>query len=177
MKRCIGSFLLALTLCPGLFGSGASMAAENPYDCYQQILIDIHDEQYDVTLHADYLQYALYDIDGDGVKELIVLSGTCEADYVWRVYTIVDNQAWYIGETFGGHSTLYACPDGGFYNMMAHMGYQAIYRVTYANDAISEEFILSKELAEDEEYDTPGDPIDCAYITDFGLLEEAEKCR
>jgi len=160
--------VLALLCAAGAGGALASVTAQQ--DAYLQVLRDTHAEFNDEYGSADYLLYSLYDIDGDGVEELLVLAGTCEADFLWRIYTMTDDGALYIGETFGGHSTLYACPEGGFYNMMGHMGYQEIYRVTYANDAFDEELISSKELAEDEEYDTPGVSIDCAWITDYSLL-------
>ena len=167
MKKRVLSFWIALALCLGLLAPCA-MA----YDGYKQVLLDVYEEFDDGSVGVEYLWYSLYDIDEDGVKELIVLAGTCEADYVRRIYTIADDEARYIGETFGGHSTIYACPDGGFYNMMAQMGYQEIYKVTYIDDTIIEEFISRKEIAEDEEYDIPGELIEHAYITDFTLLEE-----
>ena len=165
--------LFLLAVCFGAGVSASARAAGAAYDCYRQILLDIHDEFNDDFGGADYLEYALYDIDHDGVKELIVLAGTCEADYVRRIYTIVDHEARYIGETFGGHSAIFACPDDGFYNMMAHMGYEYIYKVTYVNPAVFEELISSKELAEDEDYATPGIPIPASFITDYSLLEDA----
>ena len=141
------------------------------YLCYKPLLLAIHDEFNDAYGSADYLEYTVYDFDGDGVKELIVKAGTCEADYVWRIYTIADNEARYIGTTFGGHSTIYACPDGGFYNMMAHMGFEEIYRVIYSYDTVFEGLISSRELAEAEDYSTPGIPIHTEYITNPILLE------
>ena len=168
MKRCILLFLTALVLCLGCTATAAQLS----YDGYKQVLLDVYEEFDDGSAGAEYLWYSLYDIDGDGVQELIVLAGTCEADYVRRIYTIVDDEARYVGETFGGHSTIYACPDGGFYNMMAHMGYQEIYKVTYVDGAIVEEFVLCLEIAEEEEYYTPGELIEHADITDFSLVEE-----
>ena len=35
-----------------------------------------------------YLLYYVYDIDKNGVRELIVQTGTCEADYMYEIYTI-----------------------------------------------------------------------------------------
>ena len=32
-------------------------------------------------------EYCVYDMNKDGIKELIVKTGTCEADYVYRFYS------------------------------------------------------------------------------------------
>ena len=47
------------------------------------------------------MDYFLYDIDKDGVKELLLLNGTCEADYVYKIYTIGNGSARYIDEVNG----------------------------------------------------------------------------
>jgi len=154
-------------------GLGEAKAAEIDYGCYKQVLLAIHEEFADDYGSSDYLEYALYDFDGDGVKELIVLAGTCEADFVWRIYTVIDSEAQYIGETFGGHSMLFACPEGGFYNMIGHMGYEEIYRVIYSFNTVFEGLISSRELADDEDYGSPGIPIRTAYITEYSLLQDA----
>ena len=47
------------------------------------------------------MDYFLYDIDKDGVKELLLLNGTCEEDYVYKIYTIGNGSARYIDEVNG----------------------------------------------------------------------------
>ena len=177
LQRSAIAFLLILsmvwTCAPAIAGEASAPMTESYYDCYSPILLSIHAEFNDSFGTADYLDYALYDIDGDGVLELIVLAGTCEADFVRRIYTVADGRAQYAGETFGGHSTLYECPEGGFYNMMAHMGYEEVYRVTYTNRVVSEELLLSKDVGEYGDYDSPGADMNTSAITDFGLLWEA----
>ena len=68
--------------------------------------------------------YGLYDIDKDGVPELFIRFGNCEAAYVAEVYTYRDLDVVNIGEFGFGHSGLYSWPgenavvlEGG------HMGY------------------------------------------------------
>jgi len=167
---------LAICLVIGTVASAPKVVAygEGSYGAYWQVLLDVHEEFNDEYGMVQYLEYALYDMDNNGVKELIVQAGTCEADYVWRIYTIVNNVVNFIGETFGGHSMLFACPDEGFYNMMGHMGYEEICRVVYINQVVLEEPISAKELADDEDYSTPGVPIRTAYITDDSLLWDGD---
>jgi len=57
------------------------------------------------------LYYLVYDIDKDGTPELIVKTGTCEADYHGALYTLRDGSAVQVGEEFGlGHSSFYSDP-------------------------------------------------------------------
>ena len=55
----------------------------------------------------------LYDIDKDGVKELLLLNGTCEADYVYKIYTIGNGSARYIDEVNGSCVMFYEDENGG----------------------------------------------------------------
>lgn len=144
------------------------------YDSYLQVLDEILAEYEDD--YGETLPYSVYDMDNDGVKELIVKCGTCEADYMWRVYTLDDaGEALYVDEFAGGHSMLYSCGDGGLYNMMAQMGGETIIHVTLADGVISEETVLEKEIGPDEEYETPdGDMLETADIIDDTLVLRAE---
>jgi len=174
ITRCMAVLLAICLVAAGTFASASEPVASGAvqYGAYWRILLDIYEEFDDGYSDAEYLQYMLYDVDDNGVKELLVLAGTCEADYMWRIYTIVNNEVQYMDEIFGGHSMLFACPEGGLYNMMGHMGCEEIYRVMYTNQAFTEELISSKELAEDEDYSNPGEPIPTAWITDDSLLRD-----
>lgn len=77
--------------------------------------------------------YSLYDVDKDGVPELFVKFGSCEADYFARCYTVYTDP---LGKDVAvmaaqfpfGHSALYTCPDkNGFLRSEGHMGYHEIY--------------------------------------------------
>ena len=63
-------------------------------------------------------EIALYDIDGDGIRELIFSHGTCEADWINDVYTLEnDTNVISIG-SIGSHVGLYTEPDGnGIYSL------------------------------------------------------------
>ena len=145
------------------------------YNCYVRVLEDTYNEFYNDNFGSGFswvLQdYSLYDIDGNGIMELLVKAGTCEADYMHRIYTIRNNAAVYIGETFGGHSSLFECStSAGFYNMFAQMGSEEIVKVTYVNGMIKHTSISLREVGDDEEYSVPGRPMDYAAINDYNVL-------
>ncbi len=74
-----------------------------------------------------YREYYLYDIDRDGVNELIVQYGTCEADAIYAFWRIDDSGTGIekLEESAGGHS--YLCSqDGVLYVNLGHMGYQSV---------------------------------------------------
>lgn len=112
--------------------------------------------------------------DGDGVKELLLQEGTCEADYMYQVYTIANGSAVYLGELSGGHTVFFEDTEGGngssILLMQAHMGYERISRVTLSNGSLSEEEISERELGEEEEYFDNGAPLPEAAVTDHSLL-------
>lgn len=130
-------------------------------------------DQVDAT-YGEYNDYYLYDIDGDGVKELLLQEGTCEADYMYQVYTIANGSAVYLGELSGGHTMFFEDTEGGngssILLMQAHMGYERISRVTLSNGSLSEEEISERELGEEEEYFDNGAPLPEAAVTDRSLL-------
>lgn len=68
---------------------------------YEDIISGYDPSQY------SYFGYALVDIDGDGGDELIVHTGTCEADRKYIFYTIKDGNSIYLDEINAWHSALY----------------------------------------------------------------------
>ena len=53
------------------------------------------------------VQYGLVDINNDKIKELVILIGTCNADYQYIFYTFEGNKATRIGKVEASTSTLY----------------------------------------------------------------------
>lgn len=144
--------------------------SEIDYTCYIPILQEILNDYNDS--YGEYLLYSLYDFSSDGIKELIVKIGTCEADYTWNIYTICNNEVVYIDSFSAGHSSLYQCSTGGVYNFMAHMGHERIYCVTL-NDGnkLDEQLIYEREIGTNEDYSPPNsEKLDCVYITDYSLF-------
>ena len=125
-----------------------------------------------------YWEYTLYDIDKDGVPELIVKMGTCEADYHGEVYTVSDGQAVLVCDTLGlGHSSFYTDPgENGIIQMWGHMGYAWADRLRLENGALSGEELYEDNLNErletdpDAEYVYPGELIPGAsYLSMYRL--------
>lgn len=73
-----------------------------------------------------YYQYYLYDINHDGVYELLIHIGTCEADAMIGVYSIDDEEGLAeLGEIGGGH-TILTEKDKKLYANYCHQGYQLV---------------------------------------------------
>ena len=96
-------------------------------------------------------EIALYDIDEDGIRELIFSHGTCEADWINDVYTLEnDTNVISIG-SIGSHVMLYTAPDGnGIYSQFGHMGYEKIDRFTKNGNALNEENIATTDVGSGE---------------------------
>lgn len=67
--------------------------------------------------------YCLYDVDKDGIPELFVKYGDCEADYYSVCYTFRDGLVAAIGDFPSGHSSLYTWPgENAVIYSWGHMG-------------------------------------------------------
>lgn len=74
--------------------------------------------------------YALYDLDSDGIEELIVSTGTCEADWRNDIYTIENDMVKSMG-SFENTATLYKANDGnGIYAIYQHMDAEVVRQIT-----------------------------------------------
>lgn len=102
--------------------------------------------------------YCLYDVDKDGVPELFVRYGTCEADFTTQCYTWRDGQIVCIGEFRSGHSALYTCPGkSAVLRAAGHMGYAELYEYPMEGGRLTEEREIFSE--EDVQDYTPTDEI------------------
>lgn len=64
--------------------------------------------------------YSLYDVDKDGILELFVQYGSCEADYYTVCYAYREGQVVEVGGFSSGHSSLYTWP--GEHALLLHSG-------------------------------------------------------
>ena len=103
--------------------------------------------------------YGLYDMDGDGVPELITFTGDCEANYVYTVYKDVNGQLVNCGTINGGHCTLNisAGGAGGFVSDWGSMGDWNIQKITWQNGKFVTEDVASGTVKGDGDYPTPVD--------------------
>ena len=139
------------------------------YSDYRNVLENT-EYQYEETMGSDYLDYGLCDLDGDGVYEMIVKEGTCEADFVWRVYTISETGAKDVGSFGGSHSVLYTDDEPGLLCVYGQMGHEEIVRVSYDGQYLSLQTLVSQDLAPGEEYTKPGSPIATQLIGDPSMI-------
>ena len=133
MKQAL-AILLALCLCAALLvqGSAASNSLTKQIKTdYKEIL------QYYYGGDYAWITYAVYDIDKDGIPELLVRNGTCEADYMYLIYTHNGARAVYLGQVSGGHASLHEIPDrNGVYVHYGHMGSECITTVKIVNQGL-----------------------------------------
>ena len=143
-------------------------------ETYQKVygpLLDQAGNEYD-----QYMDYFLYDIDKDGVKELLLLNGTCEADYVYKIYTISNGSARYIDEVNGSCVMFYEDENGGtekyIISVQARMGCERVSKIWLKDGKVSTEEISYKEdVGIDEDYYSNPYPLDYADVTDKSLLK------
>ena len=106
----------------------------------------------------------MYDIDEDGVPEMFVKIGTCEADAEINAYT-VDNygDAYWLGTIWASHSGLCGLVTKG--EMLRHnasMGVEIITKVYIENNKLMETEIFSAEVDEYHEF---------KYLTTYRLSD------
>lgn len=94
--------------------------------------------------------YTVYDIDGDGTKELIIELGSGEADRRFYVYTFKNNKAVYCGYIGGTHSGLYIVK-GKLYRFSVSGGNWEEYKINLQNKKVSEILTFSKYYEVDYE--------------------------
>ena len=136
------------------------------YAAYQYVLEDAYEN------YGESCKYALFDLDNDGVKELILSEGTCNADWINDVYC-VNEYGFALGiGSFARPVVLYEAPDGnGIYAVWGNQGLEEVTRITKNGSELEEELILSDSISYDEDYVTYPNEITTAYVNDYSLLE------
>lgn len=80
-------------------------------------------------------EYIIFDLNKDGYNECIMKVGTCEADYMYKVYTRDKTTCRYVGELGAGHSSLMTYKNE-LYRIYAHMGIENIDKIEYKNNSL-----------------------------------------
>ncbi|MCQ2417631.1 MAG: zinc ribbon domain-containing protein [Oscillospiraceae bacterium] len=139
---------------------------------YVQAYGELVSQANELNRDSVFRSYTLFDIDNNGIYELILAFGTCEADRVYKFFTIDNNIIKYCGDLSGGHS-YFTNMDGKLCNNMGHMGYQHTDIVSLTNKYIStSSYYDSYEAGEDmlEDYYTFGTEIKMYDFSDSSLL-------
>jgi hypothetical protein len=106
--------------------------------------------------------YYLYDVDKDGVPELVVKFGTGEADFDGRLYLFDGEHAVYAGELPLGHSAMATCPaQNGIILNYGHMGVAYMQKISLVDGELTFEDLLEESLSDDpdDSYTLPGEVI------------------
>ena len=113
----------------------------------------------------------LYDIDKNGIPELILDMGSAEFDRCYEIYTIdTDGNAVFCPVNDDGeapaasHGSAYSCPDGnGMIILQGHMGSERIRKVMLDGTRLYTEILLEEDMSEEDgriEYVYPGDIVE-----------------
>ena len=118
--------------------------------------------------------YALYDIDQDGTKELIISFGESDADWTNYVYTLENGMPQSIGN-FSNPVLLYTADDNnGIYCVYGHMGYQKVDRITKQDNQILIETVMEGDVGNGEYYSNDSPIIQSSFQGD-GMSQDNEE--
>ncbi|MBR6070184.1 MAG: hypothetical protein IKP78_06310 [Ruminococcus sp.] len=108
--------------------SGGTATFTDRLDAYPDLYTDTvkraWDEIYETNDGCVSIAYATYDIDADGIPELIFKHGTCEADFLTDIYTVDLDARLRMVRQIGGSHAVFARDDtdGDFVLIQGHMG-------------------------------------------------------
>lgn len=93
--------------------------------------------------------YCLYDVDKDGVPEMMIRYGNCEAAYHTYVYGWVDGAVAELGDFYSGHSSLYTWPgENAVAFNWGHMGGHYVEKISLVGGALAWEAIFDEGMEE-----------------------------
>lgn len=119
--------------------------------------------------------YALSDINHDGIKELIIITGTGEADKTVYLYTFADGKAVFCGSTWSTHSTYYEEENKNYLIRLTYIqGGETLSYLSLDNDKLKEEVVYKKDVSNDKQFEMSEKQraINFCNINDFSLIEK-----
>lgn len=149
MKKCITKLLIFVTLisCFGVIPSYAN-ESDNIISAYLNTLNGYSDKE------GGTVRYIVYDIDKNGIPELIIESGVASAS-VLNFYTFDGDVKW-IGSKEGAHVSLASVPNkNGILRTSAHSSFQHVSLISIKDNKIEETEIFA-EMLTPEEYNEHG---------------------
>lgn len=157
----------------------------NYADIYNSAIESISNDVSRMGGDSDWLQYALYDMNHDGILEFLIQKGTCNADMGYEIYTTDGSNCIYLGQALGQAQVIYTAPEkNGFYTYFGRQWVVTINEVTLENGKIRSDTYFS---GEDENYEneyevlqqqiktrTLGEPMvwEASEIVDADITEE-----
>ena len=122
--------------------SAADYSSMAEYSSYAEIIGDT------AATHDGNGNYALYDIDQDGTKELIISFGESNADWTNYVYTLENGKPESIGNFYSLVLLYVADDNNGIYSVYGHMGYQKVDRITKQDKQILIETVMEGDVGD-----------------------------
>lgn len=97
--------------------------------------------------------YCLYDMDEDGIPELFIKYGNCEAAYHTRVYGWLDGAVAELGDFSSGHSSLYTWPEENAVALnWGHMGGHYVEKIGLVDGTLTFEEVFSENISPENPY-------------------------
>ena len=128
---------------------------------------------YNTMDFSPYPSYTTYDINKDGIPELIYDDGMYEAARQFHVYTYQNGKVVFVGSHGACHGYVASYPNGnGILLMGGHMGYEHTYRLQIKNNKLTSTLIQEKDTNKTgEDYSEPWEIVRGAYqleMTTYG---------
>lgn len=118
--------------------------------------------------------YYIYDINNDGIYELITEMGTCEADNQYSVYSMKNGEMIFAGDITAGHTRLVE-KDGKLYTNYGMMGNQSVDMITFDGEKISKENVYSESSVTDYiEYGTAINSYDWSDMSGINKIKNTD---
>lgn len=118
--------------------------------------------------------YYIYDINNDGIYELITEMGTCEADNQYSVYSMKNGEMIFAGDITAGHTRLVE-KDGKLYTNYGMMGTQSVDMITFDGEKISKENVYSESSVTDYiEYGTAINSYDWSDMSGINKIKNTD---
>lgn len=151
------------------FSDEGNAVSENTQEDVKEAYLDFLSKLDAMDEDQVFGRYFLFDITGDGIPELWIESGTCEADHALSVYTYDEKLSILdAGEEGNASHSGFCRGDDYILQVCGHMGYQAWSKITYSNGTLKSEVIFEEDLNESgkDDYTEPSEPAVESYPFD-----------
>lgn len=145
--------------------SAVDYSAMPEYSSYAEVIGDT------AATHDGNGNYALYDIDQDGTKELIISFGESDADWTNYVYTLENGKPESIGNFYSPVLLYVADDNNGIYSVYGHMGYQKVDRITKQDKQILIETVMEGDVGDGDYYSNES-PIIQSSFPGYGVAQD-----